>query len=265
MSARPHFWGTQYSERFIDPSIIAAYRYRPPYPDELFDFLLTLITDEPRAVLDIGCGPGNLAIPLARRVNRVDAIDVSPGMIALGRTLPGGDDPRLHWTVGRAEDVALHPPYALITAGASLHWMDWDIALPRFADAMTPNGSLAILNQPAPKEPWADAIREIIPRYSTNQDFAPFDLIAALEECGLFERRGDYRTEPIPFIQPVADYIEWFHSMSSFSRDLMTPDAVAAFDAEVRAAIAPYVTVDLLPTHVVGHVVWGKPLRGTHT
>jgi SAM-dependent methyltransferase len=262
MSARPEFWGARHSERFTDPAIIAAYRYRPPYPDALLDRLVALMTDEPRAVLDVGCGPGNLARPLLRYATRVDAVDISPGMIALGKILPGGDDPRLNWFVGSAEDVPLDPPYALVTAGASLHWMDWEIALPRFHDVLTPNGSLAIVGvDEADGEPWTPAIRAIIPRYSTNPDFQPFDLIGEIERRRLFEKRGEYTTGPEPLVRSVSDFIEWFHSMSSFSRDLMTPEAVVAFDAALRDAVAPYVRDGKLDTHVVGRVVWGKPQR----
>lgn len=261
MSGRPEFWGARHSERFADASIIAAYRYRPPYPDVLIDRVVALITEEPRAVLDVGCGPGNLARPLLRHVARVDAVDISPGMIALGRTLPGGDDPRLRWFVGSAEEAPLDPPYALVTAGASLHWMDWEVALPRFHDALTPNGQLAIVGVDEADEPWTPAIRAIIPRYSTNPDFQPLDLIGELVRRGVFETRGEYTTGPLPLDRTVADFIEWFHSMSSFSRDLMTPDAITAFDAELRDAIAPCVRGDLLDTHIIGRVTWGKPLR----
>lgn len=261
MSARPKGWGTQHSERFTDPSVIAAYRYRPPYPPALLDRLVALMTDEARAVLDVGCGPGNLARALLPSVARVDAIDVSPGMIALGKTLPGGDDPRLHWFVGRAEEAPLHPPYALVTAGASLHWMDWEVALPRFADALTPNGQLAIVGVDEADEPWTPAIRAIIPRYSTNPDFLPIDLIGELERRGLFRKADEYTTEPEPLVRSIPDVIEWFHSMSSFSRDLMTPEAVAAFDAELRDAMTPYLRDGLLNTHSIGRVTWGKPLR----
>ena len=32
--------------------VVAANKYRPPYLDEVFDILSSLMTDEPRAVLD---------------------------------------------------------------------------------------------------------------------------------------------------------------------------------------------------------------------
>ena len=48
---------------FGNPGVADAYRYRPPYPAEVFDTLEQLITDRPRRVLDIGAGEGALARP----------------------------------------------------------------------------------------------------------------------------------------------------------------------------------------------------------
>jgi ubiquinone/menaquinone biosynthesis C-methylase UbiE len=47
------------------------------------DRLIAIIAPDPSAtVLDVGCGPGTLAVPLARRVSRVTALDFSAGMLA---------------------------------------------------------------------------------------------------------------------------------------------------------------------------------------
>jgi hypothetical protein len=67
-------------------------------------------------------------------------------MIEEGKRLPGGDDPRLRWMVGRIEDAPLDPPYALVTAGDALTLMDWDTVLLRLADALTPAGLFAHIN-----------------------------------------------------------------------------------------------------------------------
>jgi 2-polyprenyl-3-methyl-5-hydroxy-6-metoxy-1,4-benzoquinol methylase len=110
---------------FQDRSVAAAYRLRPPYPPETFEVLAGLLADGPRVALDVGCGDGAIARPLAPLVDRVDAVDASAAMIEAGKGLPGGGHPRLRWIIGRAEDAPLRPPYALVTAGSSLHWMDW--------------------------------------------------------------------------------------------------------------------------------------------
>ncbi|MGH2354849.1 MAG: class I SAM-dependent methyltransferase, partial [Chloroflexota bacterium] len=152
-----------------------SYRHRLPYPPTVFDVLVGLITEQPRAVLDIGCGTGNIARPLAPRVERVDAVDLSAAMIAEGKRLPGGDHPRLTWIVGRAEDAPLHPPYALVTAGGSLHWMDWDVVLPRLHDLLTSGGMLALLgvSRESQGSSWERELDDLIWRYRTSERWSP--------------------------------------------------------------------------------------------
>jgi trans-aconitate methyltransferase len=154
MEPKPAFLGPQTASAFQDPSVIAAYPRRAPYPETLFQLLAELIAGSSHAVLDVGTGPGDIARRLAPYVERVDAVDWSAGMIALGKQLPGGDDPRIRWIVGRVEEATLEAPYGLIAAGESLHWMDWDTVLPRFAAALEPGGFLAIVNRTEREVPW---------------------------------------------------------------------------------------------------------------
>lgn len=62
--------------------VAAAYRHRPPYPDEAFERLDGLITGHPRDVLDIGAGEGSLARPLAARADHLDAVEIWAAMAA---------------------------------------------------------------------------------------------------------------------------------------------------------------------------------------
>jgi ubiquinone/menaquinone biosynthesis C-methylase UbiE len=137
MNPKPSHLGLKYAEQFKDLSLVEVYHYRRPYPDEAINKLVALVTDEPRTILDVGCGTGDLARRLVNQVDRVDAVDFSAPMIEKGRMLPGGDHPRLNWIYGRVEEITLQPPYALITAGESLHWMAWEIVLPRFQRILT--------------------------------------------------------------------------------------------------------------------------------
>ncbi len=145
MIQKPEHLAPRYGKQFQDRSIVEAYHHRPPYPDEVFDILAGLVKGEPRRVLDIGCGTGYIARNLIERVEEIDAVDFSQNMIEMGKTLPNGDNPHLHWLFGPVEVVELNPPYALVTAGESLHWMDWNIVLPRFHKVLKPGGYLAII------------------------------------------------------------------------------------------------------------------------
>lgn len=257
MFPKPVHLGPEYGAQFGDRSVVAAYRYRPPYPAEAFDILEQLIVDRPRTVLDVGCGTGNVARPLARRVEALDAVDISRPMIEVGRSLPGGTEPNLRWIAARAEDAELHGPYALVTAGSSLHWMDWAVVMPRFAALLSEHGVLAIIGEGALPVAWDT--RPICARYSTNRDYEPYDLLEELSQRGLFREQGSRATSPVPFRQSVDRFIESFHARNGLSRDRMTPTAAAAFDAELRAAVEPHTRGGQVELQLVTTIVWGKP------
>ena len=120
----------EYAAQFKDAAVAAAYRYRPEYPEALFPMLADLVVGRPRLVLDVGCGTGFVARPLVSLVDRVDGVDFSAPMLEIARGLPNGDHPNIHWIHGPIEEVELDPPYGLITAGASLHWMEWPVVMP---------------------------------------------------------------------------------------------------------------------------------------
>ena len=132
-------------------------------------------------------------------------------MIEKGQSLPNGDNPRLRWLHGRVEDVVLDPPYALVTAGESLHWMDWNVVLPRFHEALAAGGYLAIVEHDTLPDPWFSKLGAIIPRFTTNRDYQPYNMIDELERHGMFEKVGEKTTVTVPFAQSIDDYIESFH------------------------------------------------------
>jgi trans-aconitate methyltransferase len=260
---RPESHGEQFAARFQDQSVVDRYHLRPTYPPETFDILNDLIVDEPRAVLDVGCGTGNVARPLAEYAERVDAVDWSLPMLERARTLPGGDSPKIRWLHGRAEDVKLQPPYAIITAGESLHWMDWGVVLPRFAHLLTPHGVLAIVYiADQPVAPWHEGYQQIVRRFSNNPTYVPIDLIALWEQYHLFQKLGARKTAAVPMQQTVEDYIAAQHARSSLSLEAMTAEQAAQFDAEMQALLTPFAQNGVLTFSVVGGVTWGKPLSG---
>jgi SAM-dependent methyltransferase len=261
MQPKPAHLGPEYGAQFQDAAVADAYTHRPPYPDEVFAVLAGLLV-APRIVLDAGTGRGEVARPLARIATRVDAVDPSAAMVAHGKRLPGGDLPNLRWIVAPAETAPLDPPYGLITTAASLHWMEWSVVLPRFRAALAPGAVLAAFGDGWQPLPWEQDLRPIITRYSTNREYRPYDLIEELEARGLFTVVGKRLTAPVPFTQPLDAYVESFHARNGLSRDRMPPQDAAAFDAAVRALVAPYALDGLIHIQIVSRIVWGQPLDG---
>ena len=267
MLPKPKHLGPEYGAQFKDDSIVCAYYHRPPYPPEVFETLSSLIADTPRTVLDVGCGTGDVARPLAAIVDWLDAVDFSLGMIERGKRLPGGDRSNLAWIYSSVEEAPLDPPYALITAGESLHWMAWDVVLPRFADVLTPHGVLAIVERNWDgSSPITDRLRPIFRRYSTNRDYQPYDLVAELELRELFHKTGEKRTKRMPWRPTVDEYIECRHSQNGCSRDRMGREA-DAFDDAVQKVLQDLCREGIIELRdgnfeldVEAKITWGKPV-----
>jgi predicted TPR repeat methyltransferase len=88
--------GTSLAEVFADRVVARLYERRPPYPEGVFTALARRLA-APRIVLDAGAGTGALARRMTAFAERIDAIEPSAAMIAEGRCLPGGSDPRIRW------------------------------------------------------------------------------------------------------------------------------------------------------------------------
>ena len=269
MQPKPRHLAPEYGAQFRDRSVAAAYPHRQPYPAATFAALAELLGDAAGATLDVGCGTGDIARRLAPLVGRVDAVDASAAMIAQGRRQPGDDASNLRWIEGRVEEVPLAPPYGLITAGESLHWLDWETVFPRFAAALAPGGSLAIIGRN-----WEGAraigerVMPIIGRHSTNRDFRPYNLLDELTARGLFAVQGTRRIAPEPWHPTIDEYIECRHSQNGLSRDRMGEDA-ARFDDELRAALRALCDDGTIATRgerlilaVEATITWGRPGGG---
>jgi SAM-dependent methyltransferase len=258
MSAKPEFWNAENAAAFGDADVARRYRYRAPYARGAITRLLGLLDPSAPAVLDLGAGTGNIARELAPRVARVDAIEPSEAMTAEGQRLPDGRAPHLRWIRSAAEDAPLSPPYGLATAGTSLHWMDWDVLLPRVASALTNAAMLAIVEVEDPLWSADGPVKDAIVRHSIHQGmWRRVDLVATLVERGRFTKVGaDTFTEI--FRQPVDQLVEGLLSSSSLSVARIGKERARALAEELHA-VAPRDADGLVTRQVATEVVWGRP------
>lgn len=260
MLPKPEYLRFHYAEDYQNKIVAASYKKRAPYPLETYAILMTLMNGEKKRVLDIGCGPGDIARQLALSVDHIDAIDASAEMIAVGKTLPAGDYPTLHWICGRVEERECTGPYELITAGESLHWMDWEQVLPYLQTLLSEGGFLALTHRWELPAAWTLALNRLILRYSTYKSYQSHNIVHELQSRHLFLPIGQKRTSPVDFQQSIDDYLTALHSRNGLSLTHLDAATALRFDQEVRTLLTPFAQQNILSLKIVGEVIWGTPL-----
>ena len=96
---------------YDDPRLTAL--YDPLNPDSTDrDFYVALAGDEPRTVLDMGCGTGRLACALAARGHRATGAEPAAAMLDIARRRPGGD--AVIWIESGAAELSVETRFDLI-------------------------------------------------------------------------------------------------------------------------------------------------------
>lgn len=122
-------------------------RHRPTYPDLLVDQACERAGIAPgAAVLEIGCGTGQLTRSLLARGLRVTAVEPGQHLIARARDqLHSVGD--VQFVNARLEDASLpRAQYLALFSASAIHWIDPDVSWRKAADALVDGGSLALVS-----------------------------------------------------------------------------------------------------------------------
>jgi SAM-dependent methyltransferase len=117
--------------------------------------------------LDVGTGPGTIALELAARGSSVVGVDISGDLVTAARRLAKqrGLEERARFAVASAESTGLEGnAFDLVTAGQCWHWFDSDAAMIETQRVLRPGGVLAIAHYSylAEHSPVARATEELI-------------------------------------------------------------------------------------------------------
>jgi SAM-dependent methyltransferase len=148
---------------FSGPVATAYAEHRRGYPDRVVD-LMTATLDLPREafVLDLGCGTGQLTVPLAACYGRVAGADPSPDMLALARR----SGAPVAWLLADDTDVVRLPLLAgldAVTIAQAVHLLDRPPLFRALAVRMSPRGRIAIIANGSPlwlrDVPWSRTLK----------------------------------------------------------------------------------------------------------
>ena len=143
-------------------------RYRLPYPRQVLEGFLKDACLPPGArLLDLACGPGRVALPIADRFAEVWAVDLEPDMIEVGRREAKRLGLRhVHWAVDRAEDFDAAPGGVdLITIGEAFHRLDRRRVATMAFGWLKPGGGLVTLGprvEEASAPPWRRVLAGVV-------------------------------------------------------------------------------------------------------
>jgi SAM-dependent methyltransferase len=150
------------------------HRYRHGYPAAVLDAvtgIFGLTADD--LVVDVGCGTGQLTLPMAARVRAVIGVDPERDMLQRARQAArDAGVANAVWMLGADADLpAVRALLAgrsvgAVTVGQALHWMDHQAL---FSDAMPllrPGGGIAVVTNGTPlwlhDTDWSRAVRRFL-------------------------------------------------------------------------------------------------------
>ena len=146
-------------------------RGRLDYPAELIERVVSLTgLRNHHRVLDLGCGPGFLAVALAPYAAEVVGIDPEPAMLEQAVTFAGQRGARVKFEQGSSYALgAQFGEFRLVTMGRSFHWMDRAATLETLAGIVPENGAIALFGDShleVPANGWRKRFESIIEPFS---------------------------------------------------------------------------------------------------
>jgi SAM-dependent methyltransferase len=231
---------------------LAAQHYlrgRPPYAAGLIRRVVQLCgLDTTHRLLDLGCGPGQLALAFAPYAGQVLGIDPEPAMLRIARQEADRASKSIEFREGSSRELG--PDlcrFRLTVVGRAFHWMDRSETLGRLDQIVEPAGAVVLFGDehpPVPDNRWLAAFEQLLDRYAEGESSraarrAPTWLrheaillnspFPHLERLGVLERRHT----------PLEHFVDRALSMSSVSRDRIGARA-DDLAQEVRGVMGPF-------------------------
>lgn len=218
------------------------YRYREPYPEAFFDEIAArLALSRDTRLLDVGSGPGNLAIGFTPFVGTCTAIDIEPEMLRVARQAAADAGANIRFILTRVEDLDVPDnSFDLVTIGRALHWLEQHESLSVFERVVAPGGSIASCGCPSTDaNDWLAGYKRLRKAWSPDHDESRYKI----DMNAWFAPSSFRNTEEIcvPYKHQVTidDLVQRALSFSNSSPAVLG-DKRPQFEQELRAVLAPF-------------------------
>lgn len=222
---------------------------RPAYAQRAIDRVAERVSLTPGSgVLDLGCGPGQLAVAFAHYSDHVLGLDPEPQMLAVAAELAGAHGVAVRFAQGSSFD--LRPElgtFRLVTIGRAFHWMDRAATLEALDRLVEEAGAVVLFSDKHPKLPenqWTEKFDEILAPYADDYDARVLRRSEAWYGHDAYILESPFRDlERISVVErrqtPLAHIID-----RAFSRSATSPARLgekrSALQAELEAFLRPF-------------------------
>ena len=222
---------------------------RPPYSERLIRRVVDFAgLNGSQSILDLGTGPGTLALELAPYAAEICAIDPEPQMLRIAGARAAMQGLELNLVLG--DSFSLDPSigtFDLVTIGRAFHWMDREKTLAMLDRIIKPGGGIALLwtrHPTLPENEWHRRYEAILDPYRgpnsvrktlRSPEWLPHESILLnsrfcwLERIGIIERR----------LTPLEKLVTRALSFSGTS-SAMIAGRETTMAREIRDALSPY-------------------------
>lgn len=222
-------------------------RYRVPYPHELIAAVAGRVgLEKGDKVLDLGCGPGPLAIGFARLGLDVLGLDPEPEMLAAARQASAQEGLGVRFEEGSSYDLGPGlGRFKLVTMGRSFHWMDRTATLAALDGLVEPGGAIALFHDRRilTRPDWRSLMEELALTYAPEAqtlrkwrqgpDWVPHEAVLLDSAFSRVESLGRIFSR----ILGPDDIVGRIYSMSVASPEQLG-DRRTAFEDELRAGLS---------------------------
>jgi SAM-dependent methyltransferase len=230
-------------------------KFRPPYPPEFFRTVARKLAFRPtHRLIDLGTGPGLLALGFAPYVGRIVGVDPEPAMLAAASAAAARAARDFTLIEGKAEALPADVGrFDVVTIGRALHWMATGPTAVLLDRLVAPGGGVVVCSSNSAadgRNPWVDEYGRARRLWSGSAEGERYGHVLRTLLDGTRFRLGETIAVESSHQVRVSDLARRMLTFSSSSPAVLG-DKMEAMLLDVEQRLFPYSKSDLIDEVVI--------------